>query len=99
MIKIYKFGQIEIASKEFNNAYQIAKDVDVKKIRISEGVVANKNDTRYTIGYEVEPGKILPFYIKTLFQNFFALFHSYDICCLFRFGANFFFHFSVMFDI
>ena len=26
--------------------------------RVSEGVVANKHDTRYTIGYEVEPGKV-----------------------------------------
>ena len=61
---MYKFGQIEIASKEFNSVYQIAKDVD-GKIRISEGVVAIKRDTRYTFGYEVETGKIVPFYVKT----------------------------------
>ena len=62
---MYKFGQIEIASKEFNSVYQIAKDVDVEKIRMSEGVVANKHDTQYTIGYEVETGKIVPLCIKT----------------------------------
>ena len=32
---------------------------------MSEGVVANKHDTRYTVGYEVEPGKIVPLYVKT----------------------------------
>ena len=62
---MYKFGQIEIVSKEFNSVYQITNDVDCEKIRISEGVVANKHDTRYTIGYEVEPGKVVPLYIKT----------------------------------
>ena len=44
-IKMYKFGQIEIASKEFNSVYQIQKDVDLEKIRVSEGFVANKHDT------------------------------------------------------
>ena len=62
---MYKFGQIEITSKDFNSLYQIANDADCEKIRVSEGVVANKHDTRYTIGYEVEPGKIVPLCIKT----------------------------------
>ena len=60
-----KFGQIEIASKEFNSVYHIAKDVDVEKIRISDGVVTNKHDMRHTIDYEMETGKIVPLYIKT----------------------------------
>lgn len=60
-----KFGQIELASKDFNSAYQVTDDVDLEKVRVSEGVVANKHDARYTIGYEVEPGKITPLYIKT----------------------------------
>ena len=42
---MYKFGQIEILSKDFNSVYQIVNDVDCKKIRVSEGVVANKHDT------------------------------------------------------
>ena len=63
---MYKFGQIEITSKEFNNVYQITNDVDQEKIRVSEGVVANKHDTRYTIGYEVKPGKVVLLYVKTL---------------------------------
>ena len=62
---MYKFGQIEIASKEFNSVHQIQKDVDAEKIRVSEGVVANRCDTRYTIGYEVELEEIVPLYIKT----------------------------------
>ena len=62
---MFKFGQIEIASKEFNSVYHIANDVDCEKILESEGVVANKHDIRYTIGYEVEPGKVVPLYIKT----------------------------------
>ena len=47
---MYKFGQIEIASKEFNSIYEVQKDVDCEKIRISKGVVANKHDMRYTLG-------------------------------------------------
>ena len=62
---MYKFGQIEITSKEFNSVYRVQKNVECGKIQISEGVVANKHDTRYTIGYEVEPGVIVPLYIRT----------------------------------
>ena len=62
---MYKFGQISISSKDFNSMYEIQKDVDCGKIRVSEGVVANRCDTRFIIGYEVEPGKIMPLHIKT----------------------------------
>ena len=62
---MYKFGQISISSKDFNREYQVQKDVDLEKIRVSEGVVANRCDTRYTVGYEVEPGVIVPLHIKT----------------------------------
>ena len=62
---MYKFGQIEIVSKDFNREYKLTNIVDLEKIRVSEGVVANKHDTRYTIGYEAEQGKIVPLYIKT----------------------------------
>ena len=62
---MYKFGQISISSKDFNSEYQVQKDVDLEKIRVSEGVVANRCDTRFIIGYEVEPGKIVPLHIKT----------------------------------
>ena len=46
--------------------YQNENDVDLKKVRVSEGVIANKHDARYAIGYEVEPGKIVPLYVKNL---------------------------------
>ena len=41
---MYKFGQIEIASKKFNSVYEVQKDVELEKIRVSDGVVANKHD-------------------------------------------------------
>ena len=64
---MYKFGKIEVPSKTFNSVYQTIdiSTIDLEKIRISEGVVANKHDTRYTISYEIEPGQITPLYIKT----------------------------------
>ena len=62
---MYKFGQIEIETKKFNSEYQVQKDVDLEKIRVSKGIAANKHDTRYIIGYETEPGTIVPLYIKT----------------------------------
>ena len=62
---MYKFGNFEIESKKFNGEYQVQKDVDLEKIRVSEGVVANKHDTRYVIGYEALPGVIVPLHIKT----------------------------------
>ena len=62
---MFKFGEIEIESKKFNSEYQVQKDLELEKIRISEGVVANRYDTRFIIGYEVEPGVIVPLHIKT----------------------------------
>ena len=38
---MYKFGQVQIESKESNNAYN-----DTEKIRLSEGIIANKHDIR-----------------------------------------------------
>ena len=32
---------------------------------MSEAVVANKHDARFIVGYEVEPGRIVPLCIKT----------------------------------
>ena len=61
----YKFGQIKISKKEFNGVYEVITDIELDKIRISEGNLANQHDTRYTIGYETEPGKVIPLYIKT----------------------------------
>ena len=60
-----KFSQVSVASKDFHSAYQATGKIDFDKITLSEGSVANKNDTRYTIGYEAESGKVVPLYIKT----------------------------------
>lgn len=62
---MYKFGQVEISGKDFNSVYEVTDVVDLEKIRVSDPVVANKHDSRYAIGYEVEPGKIVPLHIKT----------------------------------
>ena len=35
---MYKFGQIEIESKKFNSIYEVQKDIDLERIRVSEGV-------------------------------------------------------------
>ena len=66
-MSVFKFGQVEVASKDFHSTYQVTdiESIDLDKITVSEGVVVNKHDMRYTIGYEVEPGKIIPLYIKT----------------------------------
>ena len=64
-IKMLKFGQVSVASKDFYSTYQVPDSIDLDKITVSEGVVANKNDMQYTIGYEVEPGKVVPLYVKT----------------------------------
>ena len=62
---MYKFGQVEIESKKFNSIYEVQREVDFERICLSEGVIANKHDTRFTVGYEVEPGRIVPLYVKT----------------------------------
>ena len=43
----------------------VITNVELDKIKISDKNVANKHDIRYTIGYEIESDKIIPFYIKT----------------------------------
>ncbi|WP_215897620.1 hypothetical protein, partial [Acinetobacter baumannii] len=63
--KMLKFGKVQVASKDFHSFYEVTNSIDFSRIRVSEGVVANKADTRYTIGYEKECGSIVPLYIKT----------------------------------
>ena len=85
---MYKFGQIEVASQEFNSVYQITEDVDLAKIRVSDGVVANKHDTRYTVGYEVKPGKIVPLYVKTPKDCWSSGFTQYNESSPWKIGFN-----------
>ena len=64
-INMFKFDKIEISDEEFNN-YQVQEDVDLEKIRISKGLPPDGyGHVRYIIGYQTEPGKIVPLYIKT----------------------------------
>ena len=85
---MYKFGQISISSKDFNREYQVQKDVDLEKIRVSEGVVANRCDIRFIIGYEVEPGVIVPLHIKTPKDCFSSGVSRYNESSLWKIGFN-----------
>ena len=85
---MYKFGQIEIESKKFNSEYQIQKDVDCEKIRVSEGVVANRCDTRFIIGYEVESGVIVPLHMKTPKSCFSSGVSRYNEASPWKMGFN-----------
>ena len=82
------FGQVEIQSKDFNSVYEVTDTVDLEKIRVSEGVVANKHDTRYTVGYEVEPGRIIPLYIKTPKNCFSSGVSQYNEASAWKMGFN-----------
>ena len=51
---MFKFGQIEVASKEFNKQRQVTDifTIDVNKVVVSEKVPCkNGKDHRYIIGY------------------------------------------------
>ena len=85
---MYKFGQIEIESKKFNSEYQIQKDVDCEKIRVSEGVVANRCDIRFIIGYEVESGVIVPLHMKTPKSCFSSGVSRYNEASPWKMGFN-----------
>ena len=62
---MFKFGQVQVSKKDFNKVYELTENISIDKIVISEGVVDDKSGVRYTIGYEKEPGKIIPLYMKT----------------------------------
>ena len=63
----FRFGDIHIPSKNFHSAYQVTDifSIDLENIVISEVISANKRDMRYIIGHRIEPGKIIPLFIKT----------------------------------
>ena len=85
---MYKFGEISILSKDFNSEYQVQKDIDLAKIRISKAVVANRCDTRFIIGYETEPGTIVPLYIKTPRDCFSSGVSRYNEASPWKIGFN-----------
>ena len=64
---MFKFGQIEVASKEFNKQRQVTDifTIDVNKVVVSEKVPCkNGKDHRYIISYQVD-GEVIPLFIKT----------------------------------
>ena len=50
-----------------DSKYQVTDvfSIDLEKIVVSKGSSVNKHDMRYTIGYKVNPTKVIPLYIKT----------------------------------
>ena len=70
---MFKFGQKEVTAKEFYKQRQITDifTIDVNKVVISDKVSCNNgNDSRYSVGYQVD-GALIPLFIKTT-KNIFS---------------------------
>ena len=71
----FKFGQIEIASKDFCKQKQLTDifTIDVNKVVVSDKVSCNDGkDWRYIVAYQVHGETIIPLLIKTpknIFSN------------------------------
>ena len=71
----FKFGQIEIASKDFYKQKQLTDifRIDVNKVVVSDKVSCNDGKNwRYVVGYQVHGETIIPLLIKTpknIFSN------------------------------
>ena len=65
---MFKFGQIEVASKDFYKQRQITDilTIDVNKVVLSDKVSCNGGkDWRYIVGCQVDGKTIIPLFIKT----------------------------------
>ena len=65
---MFKFGQIEVASKNFHKQRQITDifTIDVNKVVLSDKVPCNNGKNwRYIVGYQVDRETIIPLFIKT----------------------------------
>ena len=65
---MFKFGQIEVASKDFHKQRQITDvfTINVKKVVLSDKVPCNNGkDWCYIEGYQVDGETIIPLFIKT----------------------------------
>ena len=65
---MFKFGHIEVASKDFHKRRQITDifTIDVNKVVLSLKVPCNNGkDWRYIVGYQVDRETIIPLFIKT----------------------------------
>ena len=64
----FKFGQIEVAPKDFPKQRQITDifTIDVNKVVLSDKVSCNYGkDWRHIVGYQVDGKTIIPLFIKT----------------------------------
>ena len=64
----FKFGQTEVASKDFHKQIHIAEifTIDVNKVALSHKVSCNNGkDWRYIVGYQVDGKAVIPMFIKT----------------------------------
>ena len=71
---MFKFGQIEVASKDFHKQRRITDifTIDVNKVVFSDKVPCNNGKAwRYIIGYQVDGETFIPLFIKTL-KNIFS---------------------------
>ena len=65
---MFKFGQKEVASKDFYRQRQITDiiTIDINKVVVSDKVPCNNGkDWRYIAGYKVDGETIIPLFIKT----------------------------------
>ena len=69
----FKFGQIEVVSKNFHEQRQTTDIfmIDVNKIALSDIVLCNNGEEwRYIVGYQVDRKSIISSFIKTLKSTF-----------------------------
>ena len=65
----FKFGEIEIVSKDFHKQRQINDivTINVNKVVVSDKVSCNKNqDWWYIVDYQVDVKRVIPLFTKTL---------------------------------
>ena len=65
--KMLKFGQKEVATKDFNGQRQLTDIfmMDVNRLVVSDKVLCNNGkDCRYTVGYQADE-VLIPLFIKT----------------------------------
>ena len=90
---MFKFGQIEVASKEFDKQRQITDifTIDVNKFVVFEKVPCNNGKGhRYIIGYKVNEETIIPLFIKTPKNIFSYGVSQYDKNFAYRMSFNVF---------
>ena len=76
---MFKFGQIEVASKDFHKQRQITDifTFDVNKVVLSDKMPCNNGkDWRYIVGYQVYGETIISLFIKTPKTYLAMVYHS-----------------------